>query len=349
MAKAKKLPSGKYRVNQYIGRKPDGSRLYKSFTSDSKHEAEYMAKDYLLNGRRKACELTVDEALQNYIDSKSNTLSEASVRSYYSIKSNCISEIAAIRLCDITEIDLQRWINGNAVKYAPKSLHSQFGLIVSVLKQNKVNIDYSSILIKPLVKPQVNVPDEAAMQKILTIVEGTSIELPVTIALTLGLRQSEIAALHWSDYDGTNINVHRSRVLDKDNKYVERERNKSYNSTRVLPVPALLKLRLDRTEQKGEYISPMLPSSILRKFHSLCEKNGLPKYTMHSQRHANASVMLLNGVPNKYAMARLGQSTPHMLTDVYQHIFTSGEESAAQTVDDAVNSIFNGKKSENAT
>lgn len=36
MAKAKKLPSGSWRVNQYVGKDADGKRVYKSFTADSK-------------------------------------------------------------------------------------------------------------------------------------------------------------------------------------------------------------------------------------------------------------------------------------------------------------------------
>lgn len=65
----------------------------------------------------------------------------------------------------------------------------------------------------------------------------------------------------------------------------------------------------------------MLPSSVLRAFYKLCEENGLPKFKVHALRHANASIMLLNGVSDKYAMERLGQSTPSMIKNVYQHIF----------------------------
>lgn len=39
----------------------------------------------------------------------------------------------------------------------------------------------------------------------------------------------------------------------------------------------------ERAERKSEYISPMLPSSVLRKFQHLCDKNGLPRFTMHGQ------------------------------------------------------------------
>ena len=51
MAKAKKLPSGNWRVNQYIGKNKDGKRQYKSFTASSKKEAEYLAAEYVLKNK----------------------------------------------------------------------------------------------------------------------------------------------------------------------------------------------------------------------------------------------------------------------------------------------------------
>lgn len=42
MAKAKQLPSGAWRVQVYCG-KQNGKNVYKSFTSDDKKEAQYLA------------------------------------------------------------------------------------------------------------------------------------------------------------------------------------------------------------------------------------------------------------------------------------------------------------------
>ena len=43
MASAKKLPSGNWRVSLYIGLDEKGKRKYKSFTADTKKEAEFLA------------------------------------------------------------------------------------------------------------------------------------------------------------------------------------------------------------------------------------------------------------------------------------------------------------------
>ena len=46
MATAKKLPSGKYRCLIYIGMENE-KRKYKSFTANTKKEAEFLATQYL--------------------------------------------------------------------------------------------------------------------------------------------------------------------------------------------------------------------------------------------------------------------------------------------------------------
>lgn len=46
MGKAKKLPSGNYRVKEYDFTDEDGWEYYKSFTAETKTEAELKAKKF---------------------------------------------------------------------------------------------------------------------------------------------------------------------------------------------------------------------------------------------------------------------------------------------------------------
>lgn len=335
MPKAKKLPSGNWRVQVM------NNGIRKSFTGETKKEAELMALEWL-NGRikKETTAKNVGDAVKDYIESKENILSPSSVRGYWIIYNNAIDLIAHICLQDLTEKHLQNWVNTNAANYAPKSVKSQFSLVTATLRAEKVDIDFDSVLLPRLKREEKKIPNEEEISKILHIIEGTSVELPVTIAVTLGLRQSEIAALRWSDYDGQYLHIHAAKVPDKDNKYVVKDTTKTDASTRTLEVDELLKLRLDRAKRQGEFISPMLPSSVLRKFNHLCDKNGLPRFTMHAQRHGNASMMLAKGVPDLYAMKRLGHSSTNMIKNVYQHLYAEKEKEVAQTVSDAFSDIF---------
>lgn len=340
MAKAKKLPSGNWRVRAY----DNATKTYKSFTAETKKEAELMALEWL-NGKNEKpkTDKTVGECVEDYISSKENLLSPSSIRGYLIIKNNAIDSIKDIPASALTEKDLQFWINSNAKKYKPKSVKSQFGLVTASLRQNKIKLDFNDILLPRIERNEKKIPDEKQIAQILHIIEGTSVELPVTIAVTLGLRQSEIAALRWEDYNGITLKIHAAKVPNKENRYIVKNTTKSAASTREIEVGALLKMRLDRAERPSEFISPMLPSSVLRKFNHLCDKNNLPRFTMHEQRHGNASMMLAKGVPDKYAMKRLGQSSPNMIKDVYQHLYESKEQEVSRTVSDAFSEIYDTK------
>ena len=53
--------------------------------------------------------------------------------------------------------------------------------------------------------------------------------------------------------------------------------------------------------------------------------------------------MLLKNIPDKYAMKQLGQSSPNMIKNVYQHIFTDRQEQVADTVSNAISEILDAK------
>ena len=84
----------------------------------------------------------------------------------------------------------------------------------------------------------------------------------------------------------------------------------------------------------------MHPTGILKLFHRLCKKHNLPEFTIHALRHANASIMLLNGVSDKYAMERLGQSTPSMIKNVYQHIFDDEQKKISEKLNNTFNELI---------
>lgn len=331
MATAKKLPSGNWRCRAFD--KSTGKVI--SFTADTKKAAELLVAQWY-NGHKIETpqNLTVADAVRAYIDSKNNILSPSSIRGYEIIYRNCLNGIGDMMLDMVNEKALQAWVNVNAANYAPKSVKSQYGLVCAALRQQKIQLDFASVLLPRQSKAEPLIPTAEQLDTILNIIEGTVIELPVTIAVTLGLRQSEIAALRWSDYDGERLNIHAAVVPSPNHNLVRKETTKSAASTRIIDVDALCKSRLDRADRKSEYISGLTPRHVLKVFQRLCRQNGLPVFTMHALRHSNASMMLVNGIPDKYAMARLGQSSPNMIKTVYQHLYTDKQKEYSQVMSD---------------
>ena len=89
MAKAKKLPSGKWRALVYDYTDSNGKRKYQSFTAETKKEAEFLAADYSLNKKLRSSthSITLYDGYTRYIESKSNVLSPSTLREYRRNKS----------------------------------------------------------------------------------------------------------------------------------------------------------------------------------------------------------------------------------------------------------------------
>ena len=77
------------------------------------------------------------------------------------------------------------------------------------------------------------------------------------------------------------------------------------------------------------------------RFKRLMNRNGID-ITFHDLRHLNASVMLMLGVPDKYAMERGGWATDNILKSVYQQTFSSERKKVDAIIDGYFNGIING-------
>lgn len=63
------------------------------------------------------------------------------------------------------------------------------------------------------------------------------------------------------------------------------------------------------------------------------------KCRFHDLRHYNASIILALGVPDKYAMERMGHSTTDMLKKVYQHVMTEKRKEVSDVVNAHMNTF----------
>lgn len=296
MATAKKLPSGQWRTLVYYGRDLNGKRIYKSFTAETKKESELLASEFLCGKQqKKENNKTLLECIEEYIASKDNILSPSTIRSYEIQKKHAYNSIKHLKILKIDEDILQEWANKNAIKYSSKSLRNQFGLLVSVFKQQKISLDFSAVTLKKPDNNEIVIPTLDEMAKIREIIKETPIKIPILLALELGLRQSEIAGLQWKDFDGEKIKIYKSLVPNKNNKFVLRTQTKSWKSTRTIDVLEPLKSLLIKEKAKvlndEEHISKLKPRGISKRFSLLCEKKA--DYDIFQSMHKDTAMPLL--------------------------------------------------------
>lgn len=139
MATAKKLPSGSYRVNLYIGKGADGKRKYKSFTAETKKAAEFLAAQYnQFRSEADSNSLILRAAVENYIESKKNVISPSTLRSYRAIMQNDVPQLMNSKIKDITPQQVQSVFNIFAVDHSPKTCRNVHGLVSAVLNTNPI-------------------------------------------------------------------------------------------------------------------------------------------------------------------------------------------------------------------
>ena len=339
MAKAKKLPSGSWRVQVYTGKSADGKRIYKSFTADTKKEAEYAASEYVYNRKaeNKSENLTFQQASDQYIAAKSNILSPSTIRGYRIIQRNSVPDILLVPLRKLADGALiQRQINANAAKYAAKSVRNQLGFITAVMAYHKYRVE--GITTKPKENTGIAVPTQEDARKIMQLLDGDEIECQVLLALTCSLRQSEIAAITASDVNGSRIYIHGARVPDENNKLVYKCTAKTAAGTRTIKMHDDLARKVANlcAQRPDGWLFPTTPSGVLKRFKRILRKNGIPEYTMHSLRHCFAALLHAQNVPDQYVMEMGGWSSDHVLKKIYQYTF----EAEAEKAKEKANALF---------
>ena len=304
--KVEKLPSGRYRVQVQVG----GQRYGETF--DTPEEAQFWAagiKTRIKDARKPARRLTVGEAADQYIERRDAVLSPATVAGYKRIRKNLLPPIAATLLPELTQESIQRWVN-RMVKAgkSPKTVANAHGFLSAVLSAFRPDVKLTTRLPQKE-KHEIQIPTKAEVQAIAETCRGTKYELPIMLAICLGLRASEIRGLRWSDIDGEYVNIHTA-IVEGENGAAEKG-PKSYSGARRVHLPAYLRDLLARTPQTDEHITTLTGHAIYCGFSRVCEKAGVPHYRFHDLRHPyvkhttkNFSLRLMDFQAQAYPDAR---------------------------------------------
>ena len=319
MATAKKLPSGNWRVRVYIG---DGK--YKSFTAETKKEAEFQAAQYnQTHIDTSRSQQTLREAAERYIKSKENVLSPMTVRGYINVLNNNLTSLMPLKLSDITQEAVQNEINDMATKYSAKSCRNAHGFLTAVLRVYRPGFVLHTTLPQKC-KREIYVPDAQEVGDILEMVKGTATELPVFLAAECGMRAEEIAALRRCNVHSDFIEIKEAIVIDKSlNQVVKKP--KSTSGFRSVPITREAYDYILSLADDGERVCNRSNEMISNNWGSFKKRHKEinPNLNFHAFRHHYASKLLLLNIPQKYIAELMGHGSTDMIEKVYQHIFPS--------------------------
>lgn len=347
MSKARKLPSGSWNVQVFDGR-VDGKARFVSFTAPTKAEAEFLAAEYKTGRKKKKAppsDLTVGEVVDRYIDLSRAALSPSTIRGYEIIRRSGLQPLMARKVSDLTPELCQEAVNAETQRrheirgtvISAKTVISEWGLVSTALKEI-CGVTYSVKL--PRYQKRVKeYPDPA---EVMAAIVGSDVELPCLLALWLSFTMSEICGLTCSAVHDGCIFIRQTRVKGPDG-WVIKPTAKASTRLRKHVLPPYLLALINNTKTMQNYaqngadglLVPFSANFINKHWRRISDERGLG-LSFHDLRHMNASVMMMLGVPEKYAMERGGWSTPSVMKSVYQHTFSSERD----RVDARINDYF---------
>lgn len=336
MANAKKLPSGNWRVQVYLGVGDDGKKHKKSITAPTKWECEKLADEYL-QGRRE-CELTVGECMDKYIEVKRNVLSPSTVRNYKAIRQSRLQLLMDKKVTELNSRLVQRAISEDALRATRTTIITSYRTIEAAMRMQGVETNFKVTF--PAEKSKIVVLPNP--QKVVNAFMGTDIELPCLLAVWGCMRYSEVGGLMRDDLQDGMLYIHR-RKIRSEHGYIVQEVNKNKSSCRSLKCPQFIVDRIKAVET--EFIVPMNYKTLRCHFSTLMKANGIDNFTFHGLRHMSASIMHVLGVPNKYAMERGGWSSSKVMEGTYQNVFDDERQKVDKTIDNYFESLISGENS----
>jgi len=228
------------------------------------------------------------------------------------------------------------------------------GALRQAVKWRLLTRDPSDAVSPPRPKrPEMRALTDAEMALLLKQARGTRLHLPALLAMSTGLRRSEIFGLRWCDVDFEAGQLAVRQTLQEVRKALHFREPKSAKSRRTVALSTLVLdvLKSHRAAQAAERLSlgagyrdldlvlakwdgsPWKPESISTLFRAVVRRAGLGHVRFHDLRHSHATQLLRLGVPAKVVSERLGHATIGITLDTYTHVLPGMQEDAAKKVD----------------
>ena len=321
-----KQASGLYCIRMRLGGK--SISVTGRTQAECRREAEAIkAKHMSGEERQKRCDITVTQAIDNYIAARPK-LSPSTVKGYRSIQKSMFTNAMSQKL---DSVDWQSVIDAD--KHAPKTVKNAWGFIVSVITEN--NLPVPKVRLPAIISRERPFLQPEQIPTFLAAVRGQRCELAALLGLH-SLRRSEILDMTYADIDIKQniIHVRGAAVIDEHSKLVHKAENKNASSTRDIPImiPRLTELVKDHKGAKTDYLVTAYPNSIYKEVNAACEKHGLPQVGVHGLRHSFVSLAYHLGWSELATMHIAGYSDPATMRRIYTHLADADKKSSVKSM-----------------
>ena len=345
----------KFRVTYEHGKDGNGKRIRTFQTAETEAEAKKLVAEFNFNQQRGLLvtqnDVTLAEHLQYWLKvDVENNCQETTIYGYRNIVENhLIPSLGRVKLQELQPVMIQSYYQGLLEKkgLSSNTVRGHHAVLRKALdfalKQQYIYRNVADAVVKPKKGKSIGrsyTPEQAKI--LLEKVAGTKLEVPVYLALWLGLRREEVTGLQWKHVNLTTRELHivEVRTAAGNNNNIIKE-PKTAKSQRKLYIPdelhQVLTAEKERQEKRKELLGdqvyqnsgyvvvkadgrPYRVNGLSEHFTDFIRKNNLPKIRFHDLRHSYASLMYYAGVDLKAISEIMGHSDIGTTSRIYTHL-----------------------------
>jgi len=341
-------------------------RIYHSETIEgTKTEAETILRERLAEKERARAsgnlstdpKQTVGQWLRRWLDEYAvHNVRPLTLKTYRGIvERELVPSLGDIRLTQLGVAEVQHYVNARRGKHSPRWLQHQRSVLRTALaeaeRQGLVGRNVARLVkISNPRRDEVQPLTVEEARKFIAHIRGDRLEALYLVTMTLGLRQSEVIGLRWTDVDLEAGTLSVRRSLQRYNGEYHLDEVKTVRSRRTLTLPEQLieALRAHRDRQAFEARAegwqgddwnlvfcredgyPVHGSVVTSEFQERLTEAGIRKVRFHDLRHGAATYLVAAGVPMRVVMAQLGHSQMAITSDLYSHVLPEVQREASE-------------------
>jgi len=221
----------------------------------------------------------------------------------------------ACRLAAIRRIDVQRYVTKRTLKVSAHSVQKELNILKHLLR---LAVEWEIVPVnhaQGVKSPQVSAGRVRYLQpnelKLLVEASPEWLQQIVVLAVSTGMRRSEVLGLRWLDVDLLNNRVMLPQTKNGEGRIV-------YLNQSAQSVFQLFQFNAE-TKPTDRVLDEVTPDQVSVNFRRLCKRIGILDFRFHDLRHTAASWMRMQGADIHTVAQLLGHKDLRMAAR-YQHL-----------------------------
>ena len=325
-------------IPQELG-KPKRRTLYGKTYAEVKEKLDALQR-HLADGTLANTAETVAQYLERWLNEVDRHVQPRTIKDYrYTVERYIIPRIGKIKLDKLTPLKIQALVSDVADSAGERTANLCRTRLYSALKQA---VHWQLIPRNPVeavrtLKEQkreqvIWTADEAV--KFLDTARAHRLYALFYLAMSTGLRHSELIGTRWVDIDGTTLHVRKSKTekgvrrvaLSDSALEALEEHQKRQEAEKQYLGEAWKDTGLVFASEVG---TKLIPRNVTRLRHRLEDEAGVRRATLHDLRHLNVSIRRKLGQDAKLIADQIGHTNPGFTLRLYTHLFEEDRANSA--------------------